>query len=222
MPPNSCTPVTLPAGKLTHSPRPPPPSTPAQEGELRPQLLDRFGMSVNVSTLMDSELRTQMVLDRMSYETDPDAFMVEAAPEQDALTKKLVEARARLTKVKITEELQLLISDICSRLEVDGLRGDLVINRAAKALVAYEGRDRVTKEDIARVISACLNHRWVVGWGELAMRGCTCDVCARGSVDGAVLRAVGLGAVAGASVLSWLQVLALYCMSLTVALASPW
>jgi magnesium chelatase subunit I len=136
-----------------------------QEGELRPQLLDRFGMSVNVSTLMDSELRTQMVLDRMSYETDPDAFMVEAAPEQDALTKKLVEARARLSKVKITEELQLLISDICSRLDVDGLRGDLVINRAAKALVAYEGRDRVTAEDIERVISACLNHRCVRGGG---------------------------------------------------------
>lgn len=56
--------------------------------------------------------------------------------------------------------LQLLISDMCSRLNVDGLRGDLVINRAAKALVAYEGRDTVTQEDVGKVVSACLNHRY--------------------------------------------------------------
>jgi hypothetical protein len=61
----------------------------------------------------------------------------------------------------VPRNLQLLISDMCSRLNVDGLRGDLVINRAAKALVAYEGRDSVTQEDVGRVISACLNHRCV-------------------------------------------------------------
>lgn len=62
-------------------------------------------------------------------------------------------------RVKVPRDLQLLISDMCSRLNVDGLRGDLVINRAAKALVAFEGRDTVTQEDVGRVISACLNHR---------------------------------------------------------------
>lgn len=69
-------------------------------------------------------------------------------------------------RVKVPRELQLLISDMCSRLNVDGLRGDLVINRAAKALVAYEGRDTVTQEDVGRVISACLNHRcaWASVW----------------------------------------------------------
>lgn len=65
----------------------------------------------------------------------------------------------RTCRVKVPRELQLLISDMCSRLNVDGLRGDLVINRAAKALVAYEGREAVTQEDVGRVISACLNHR---------------------------------------------------------------
>jgi hypothetical protein len=65
-----------------------------------------------------------------------------------------------LCRVKVSRQLQLLISDMCSRLNVDGLRGDLVINRAAKALVAYEGRDTVTQEDVGKVISACLNHRY--------------------------------------------------------------
>ncbi len=61
--------------------------------------------------------------------------------------------------MRISKELQLLISDICSRLNVDGLRGDLVVNRAAKALVALEGRSEVKQEDVGRVINTCLNHR---------------------------------------------------------------
>ncbi|GIL70109.1 hypothetical protein Vretimale_3378 [Volvox reticuliferus] len=129
------------------------------EGELRPQLLDRFGMSVNVATLQDTKQRTQMVLDRIAYETDPDAFVASCRPEQDKLTDRLQAARDRLKQVKISNELQIIISDICSRLDVDGLRGDIVINRAAKALVAYEGRNEVKLEDIGRVISSCLNHR---------------------------------------------------------------
>lgn len=109
------------------------------EGEMRPQLLDRFGMSVSVSTIEDTELRTQMVLDRMAYEEDPDALYASGAAEQDALRQKLEEARQRLPSVRCSEQMQIAISDVCSRLEVDGLRGDLVINRAAKALVAFEG-----------------------------------------------------------------------------------
>jgi len=129
------------------------------EGELRPQLLDRFGLSTQVSTLMDKEMRVQMVLDRMAYEADPDALVASAKPAQDKLMQKLMEARERLKKVTISEELQILISDICSRLDVDGLRGDLVINRAAKALCAYEGRTKVELSDIERVVTPCLNHR---------------------------------------------------------------
>ncbi|KAJ9528348.1 hypothetical protein QJQ45_014316 [Haematococcus lacustris] len=129
------------------------------EGELRPQLLDRFGLSVSVSTIQDKAARTQLVLDRMAYDSDPDALVESARPAQEALMKQLSEARARLPRVKISDELQLLISELCSKLEVDGLRGDLVTNRAAKALVAFEGRDRVTQEDIERVVAFCLNHR---------------------------------------------------------------
>ena len=130
-----------------------------QEGELRPQLLDRFGMSVQVRTLMDVAQRTQMVLDRIAFEADPAAFVESCEADQEKLRAKLQAARERLPKVKIARELQVLISDICSRLDVDGLRGDLVVNRAAKALVAYEGRDAVTQEDVGRVITGCLNHR---------------------------------------------------------------
>eukprot|EP00798_Chlamydomonas_sp_ICE-L_P015199 gene15199-21274_t len=129
------------------------------EGELRPQLLDRFGMSVNVGTMVDKEPRIQMVLDRLAYDKDPDAFCASAQPEQDALKEKAMKARDALRKVKISMELQLLVSDICSRLNVDGLRGDLVVNRAAKALVAFEGRNTVTKEDIGRIAPLCLTHR---------------------------------------------------------------
>lgn len=69
-----------------------------QEGELRPQLLDRFGMSVNVRTLMDVQQRTQLVLDRIAFAADPDAFMESVRPEQEALTAKLVAARELLPK----------------------------------------------------------------------------------------------------------------------------
>ncbi|KAG1655040.1 hypothetical protein FOA52_008791 [Chlamydomonas sp. UWO 241] len=131
-----------------------------QEGELRPQLLDRFGMSVTVATLQDGTQRTQLVLDRLAYETDPDALAEVARPAMEALQQKLKDARARLKKgIKISPENELLISEICSRLDVDGLRGDIVINRAAKALVAFEGRDTVQTDDIKRIISICLNHR---------------------------------------------------------------
>lgn len=69
-----------------------------QEGELRPQLLDRFGMSVQVRTLLDVGQRTQLVLDRMAFEADPEAFLESVRPEQEALTAKLVAARQRLPK----------------------------------------------------------------------------------------------------------------------------
>jgi hypothetical protein len=77
----------------------------------------------------------------------------------------------------VSRELQLLISNMCSRLDVDGLRGDLVINRAAKALVALEGRDTVTQDDMGRVISACLNHRWAGNDELTAWVGCVCGLC---------------------------------------------
>ena len=129
------------------------------EGELRPQLLDRFGLSVNVSTLMDTNARTQMVLDRMAFEADPDAFSASKEAEQEALREKLAAARERLPKVTTPRDVKLKISELCSLIDVDGLRGDIVTNRTAAAFVALEGRTEVTAEDVRRVAPLVLNHR---------------------------------------------------------------
>jgi Mg-chelatase subunit ChlI len=138
------------------------------EGELRPQLLDRFGLSVSVGTLVGTDERTKMVLDRLAFESDADAFAESCREETEALAAQLSRARERLREVEVPQDLQLLISEVCSRADVDGLRGDLVVNRAARALVALEGsaagkssngKLRVTKEDIGRVVGMCLNHR---------------------------------------------------------------
>mmetsp|Transcript_14492 Transcript_14492/g.43807 ORF Transcript_14492/g.43807 Transcript_14492/m.43807 type:complete len:461 (+) Transcript_14492:144-1526(+) len=129
------------------------------EGELRPQLLDRFGLSVDVSTLQNMEQRVQLVLDRMAYEQDPDKFCASVEADQQALRERLVSATERLPSVQVSREVRLQISEICSLLDVDGIRGDMVVNRAARALVAFEGRTDVTIDDVARVIALCLNHR---------------------------------------------------------------
>jgi magnesium chelatase subunit I len=138
------------------------------EGELRPQLLDRFGLSVNVGTLVGTDERTKMVLDRLAFEADPEAFAETCREETEALASQLDRARSRLRDVVMPQDLQLLISEVCSRADVDGLRGDLVVNRAARALVALEGcapgkpaggKLQVTKEDVGRVVGMCLNHR---------------------------------------------------------------
>lgn len=90
---------------------------------------------------------------------DPDDFCQEASKEQGELRQRLVAASQHLKSVHMPAELRLQISEICSLLDVDGIRGDIVTNRAAKALVALEGRDEATMKDVEKVISLCLNHR---------------------------------------------------------------
>ncbi len=130
-----------------------------EEGELRPQLLDRFGMSVEVRTVRDPELRVQVVDQRTAFDSDPDAFSGAVEINQNALQQKVVEAQELLGEVNIDEDLRLRISAVCGELDVDGLRGDIVTNRASRALAAFEGRTEVTEEDVARVASCCLRHR---------------------------------------------------------------
>ena len=90
---------------------------------------------------------------------DPDGFCQEASNQQGELRQRLVNATKDLKSVHMSPELRLQISEICSLLDVDGIRGDIVTNRAAKALVALEGRDEVTMKDVEKVIGLCLNHR---------------------------------------------------------------
>ena len=130
-----------------------------EEGELRPQLLDRFGMSVEVRTVRNPELRVQVVDQRTAFDSDPDSFSTAVEANQDALQQRVVDAQQRLDQVSIDDDLRLRISAVCGELDVDGLRGDIVTNRAARALAAFEGRTEVSEEDVARVASCCLRHR---------------------------------------------------------------
>ena len=130
-----------------------------EEGELRPQLLDRFGMSVEVRTVREAKLRVQVVDQRTAFDNDPESFSDSVQEKQESLHQKVVDAQNILNEVFIDEDLRLRISAVCGELDVDGLRGDIVTNRAARALAAFEGSKEVTEEDIARVVSTALRHR---------------------------------------------------------------
>ncbi|MGF1566644.1 MAG: magnesium chelatase ATPase subunit I [Nodosilinea sp.] len=130
-----------------------------EEGELRPQLLDRFGMHAEIRTVRDPALRVQIVEQRSDFDHDPAAYVAQHQAQQEQLQARLVEAQQRLPTVALEYDDRVRISQVCSELDVDGLRGDIVTNRAAKALAAYEGRTEVTLEDIRRVIVLCLRHR---------------------------------------------------------------
>ena len=130
-----------------------------EEGELRPQLLDRFGMHAEIRTVRDPELRVQIVEQRTEFDRDPEGFTARCKADQEALQAKIIGAQNRLKDVTIDADSRVKISQVCSELDVDGLRGDIVSNRAAKALAAYEGRMEVTLDDIQRVIALCLRHR---------------------------------------------------------------
>lgn len=130
-----------------------------EEGELRPQLLDRFGMHAQIGTVKDAALRVKIVEQRANFDESPLEFRNNYNQSQQELTKKLIQARELLKKVEIDYDFRVKISQICSELNVDGLRGDIVTNRASKALAAFEGRTEVTPQDVFRVIPLCLRHR---------------------------------------------------------------
>jgi len=130
-----------------------------EEGELRPQLLDRFGMHAEIRTVKDPILRVKVVEERTSFDQTPLVWIENYEPKQEQLRKRIVSAQKLLPSVEIDYDLRVKISEVCSRLDVDGLRGDIVTNRAAKAHAAYHGRNRVTIEDISKVITLCLRHR---------------------------------------------------------------
>ncbi len=130
-----------------------------EEGELRPQLLDRFGLSVEVRTVKDPHLRVQIVQERAAYEKDPQIFAVRYQAQQEELQKQLDYAQKRLPEVQLSPELQIKIAELCIALDVDGLRGDLVINACARALAALEDRPEVMFADIERIAVLCLRHR---------------------------------------------------------------
>jgi magnesium chelatase subunit I len=130
-----------------------------EEGELRPQLLDRFGMHAEIRTVRDPELRVQVVEQRSSFDQNPESCLQENSEKQEELRKNIAAAQALLPEVTLDYDLRVKISNVCGSLDVDGLRGDIVTNRAAKAYAAYTGRKEVTVEDIEKIITLCLRHR---------------------------------------------------------------
>ena len=130
-----------------------------EEGELRPQLLDRFGMHAEIGTIREPKLRVKIVEERISFDSNPQVWFDKYEQEQLVIQNRIINAHNILNEVQISKDFQLKISQICSELEIEGLRGDIVSTRAAKALAAFENRKEVSLQDIKRTITLCLRHR---------------------------------------------------------------
>ena len=130
-----------------------------EEGELRPQLLDRFGMHAEIRTIREPKLRVKIVEERINFDSTPQTWFEKYEQEQIVIQNKIITAQNNLNNISISKDFQLKISQICSELEIEGLRGDIVSTRAAKAIAALENRLEVTLDDIKRTITLCLRHR---------------------------------------------------------------
>jgi magnesium chelatase subunit D len=130
-----------------------------EEGELRPQLLDRFGMMVDVRAPHEPRMRTEIVKRRLAWEADPEGFNRAWYPQQMALREQVMRAQGLLPKVRIADGLLLLISELCCSQGVASLRADLVMNKAARALVALQGRTSVEPDDLSQAAMLVLPHR---------------------------------------------------------------
>src|SRR5580698_3806312 len=130
-----------------------------EEGELRPQLLDRFGLTVQVTSSHDPAERAEVVRRRLAFEADPAAFAERFTGDGAALADQVVAARARLPKVRLPDAVLRQICAVCGAFGVDGMRADLVTARTAIALAAWHGRDVVTAEDVRAAARLALPHR---------------------------------------------------------------
>ncbi|KUZ40860.1 ATP-binding protein [Burkholderia territorii] len=134
-----------------------------EEGELRPQLLDRFGLMVELENCFDAAQREQIVKARLAFDLDPDAFRARHASAQRALGDAIHAARARLPALDFDDAVHARVSALCIAAAVDGLRADLVMLRAARALAALEQAEAVTVSHVERVADAVLRHRRQAG-----------------------------------------------------------
>jgi magnesium chelatase subunit D len=130
-----------------------------EEGELRPQLLDRFGLMVQVTGPHVPAVRAEIVRRRLAFEADAAEFAVNWTAEQAGLRERIVAARERLARVELADDLLLFISQLCCEFEVDGLRPDIALNKTSRALAAFQCRMTVTLEDIKAAAELILPHR---------------------------------------------------------------
>jgi magnesium chelatase subunit D len=130
-----------------------------EEGELRPQLLDRFGLTVEVVAPRDADARAEVVRRRFAHDADPAAFAAAWGAEESALASRIAAARERLPWVVLGDDALRQVTAVCAAFDVDGLRADLVTARAAIAHAAWCGRDEVTEEDVRVAARLALPHR---------------------------------------------------------------
>ncbi|MDX3113023.1 putative cobaltochelatase [Streptomyces scabiei] len=130
-----------------------------EEGELRPQLLDRFGLTVEVAASREPDQRVEVVRRRLAYDDDPAAFAARWADEEAAVRARIVAARALLPSVRLGDGALRQIAATCAAFEVDGMRADIVMARTATALAAWAGRTDVLAEDVRQAALLALPHR---------------------------------------------------------------
>ncbi len=130
-----------------------------EEGELRPQLLDRFGLAVEVSTPTELKTRVEVVKRRDAFERAPDAFCEQWRKEDEKIRRRILAARKRLPTVEVPDDVLARAAQLCMALGTDGLRGELALMRAARALAAYDGDELVTEHHLRRMAAPALRHR---------------------------------------------------------------
>ncbi|MEU1042514.1 putative cobaltochelatase [Streptomyces sp. NPDC005907] len=130
-----------------------------EEGELRPQLLDRFGLTVEVAASREPDQRVEVVRRRLAYDDDPDGFAARWADEESAVRARIVAARDLLPSVRLGDGALRQIAATCAAFEVDGMRADIVMARTATALAAWAGRTEVLAEDVRQAALLALPHR---------------------------------------------------------------
>jgi len=130
-----------------------------EEGELRPQLLDRFSLHTAITGIFDKDKRVEIIRRNLEFGEDPLGFRKEFEGQQVELRQKILQARKNLSRVTVTDRLLDAVARVCIQLHVDGHRPDIVMVRSAKALAALEGRKEVSREDIFRVAGMALSHR---------------------------------------------------------------
>ncbi|MET8361204.1 putative cobaltochelatase [Micromonospora sp. NPDC005171] len=130
-----------------------------EEGELRPQLLDRFGLTVEVGASRDPEIRVEVVRRRLAADADPVGFAARWADADAAIAGQVAAARRRLPGVRLPDAALRQIAEVCAAFDVDGMRADIVTARTALAHAAWHGRDRVTIDDVRVAARLALPHR---------------------------------------------------------------
>ncbi|MGW5383036.1 magnesium chelatase subunit D family protein [Nocardia sp. NPDC003963] len=130
-----------------------------EEGELRPQLLDRFGLTVDVTASREVDIRMAVVRRRLDYEADPDGFAASYAPADAEIADRILTARDRIPEVALDDVELRRIAALCASFDVDGMRADLVVARTATAHAAWRGRGAVTAEDVRVAAELALPHR---------------------------------------------------------------